>query len=220
MVGLGAGGCAALARLAELGVDAVGIEVGGAPTAAEYTQRELEMLPLLYHDAGLRSTADKAITILQGRGVGGSTLHNTGMVYRPPEGIVARWREEHGLDLTDDEVERHVADVLDTLGAVPIPPERVNPNNDALRRGAERLGWRWRTPHHNRIECSGCGYCMLGCAYDRKNNAALTYVPRAIAAGARILADAAVERIEGDPAPGGSPARSRMPQAVRRGGVR
>ena len=199
VVGLGAGGCAALARLAELGVDAVGIEAGGAPTAAEYTQRELEMLPLLYHDAGLRSTADKAITILQGRGVGGSTLHNTGMVYRPPEGIVGRWREEHGLDLTDVELERHAAGVLDTLGAVPIPSERVNTNNDILRRGAERLGWRWRTPHHNRIECSGCGYCMLGCAYDRKNNAALTYVPRAVAAGARILADAAAERIEGRP---------------------
>lgn len=199
VVGLGAGGCAALARLAELGVDAIGIEAGGAPTAAEFTQRELEMLPLLYHDAGLRSTADKAITILQGRGVGGSTLHNTGMVYRPPAGIVGRWREEHGLDLADAELERHVADVLDTLGAVPIPPERVNANNDVLRRGAERLGWRWRTPFHNRIECSGCGYCMLGCAYDRKNNAALTYVPRAIAAGARILADAAAERIEGRP---------------------
>lgn len=199
VVGLGAGGCAALARLSELGVDAIGIEAGGAPTAAEYTQRELEMLPLLYHDAGLRSTADKAITILQGRGVGGSTLHNTGMVYRPPEGIVARWREEHGLDLSDAELERHVGDVLETLGAVPIPPERINANNDILRRGAERLGWRWRTPYHNRIECSGCGYCMLGCAYDRKNNAALTYVPRAVAAGARIIADAAAERIEGRP---------------------
>ncbi|HEY8377155.1 MAG TPA: GMC family oxidoreductase N-terminal domain-containing protein, partial [Nannocystis sp.] len=147
VVGLGAGGCAALARLSELGVDAIGIEAGGAPTAAEYTQRELEMLPLLYHDAGLRSTADKAITILQGRGVGGSTLHNTGMVYRPPEGIVARWREEHGLDLSDAELERHVGDVLETLGAVPIPPERINANNDILRRGAERLGWRWRTSY-------------------------------------------------------------------------
>lgn len=197
VVGLGAGGSAALARLAELGVDAVGIEAGGAPTAAEYTQRELEMLPLLYHEAGLRATADKAIAILQGRGVGGSTLHNTGMVYGPPQGIVDRWRQEYGLDLTDAELERHVADVFETLGAVPIPPERVNPNNDALRRGVDRLGWRWRIPLHNRIECSGCGYCMLGCAYDRKNNAALTYVPRAIAAGARILADAAVERIEG-----------------------
>ncbi|HEX7120246.1 MAG TPA: GMC family oxidoreductase [Longimicrobiales bacterium] len=197
VIGIGAGGAAALARLAALGVDVVGVEAGGAPTAAEYSQRELEMLPLLYHEAGLRATADKAIAILQGRGVGGSTLHNTGLVYGPPAGIVGRWRDEHGFAIDDAELDRHVADAIKTLRAVPIPADRINPNNDALRRGADRLGWRWRLALHNRIECSGCGYCMLGCAYDRKNNAALTFVPRALDAGARILADAAVERIEG-----------------------
>lgn len=59
----------------------VAVEAGGYLTAADYTQQELEMLPLLYQDAGLRATADKAIGILQGKGVGGSTLHNTGLVY-------------------------------------------------------------------------------------------------------------------------------------------
>ncbi|HEX6938187.1 MAG TPA: GMC family oxidoreductase [Longimicrobiales bacterium] len=199
VIGLGAGGAAALDRLAALGFDVVGVEAGGAPTAAEYNQRELDMLPLLYHEAGLRATADKAIAILQGRGVGGSTLHNTGLVYGPPAGIVQRWREEHGFPLGDVELDRHVACVLDTLRAVPIPEDRINRNNDVLRRGADRLGWRRRIALHNRVECSGCGYCMLGCAYNRKNNAALTYVPRALGRGARILADAAAERIEGAP---------------------
>ncbi|HEX7051291.1 MAG TPA: GMC family oxidoreductase [Longimicrobiales bacterium] len=197
VIGLGAGGAAALARLAEAGVDVIGIEAGGAPTAAEFDQRELDMLPLLYYEAGLRATADKAVGILQGRGVGGSTLHNTGLVYVPPRGILERWREEHGLALSAAEIDAHVAGVLDTLGAVPIPEEGINPANDALRRGAERLGWRYRVALHNRTACSGCGYCMLGCAYNRKSNAALTYVPRAVAAGAAVLADAAAVRIEG-----------------------
>nr|MBA2572455.1 hypothetical protein [Gemmatimonadota bacterium] len=51
VIGTGAGGAAALARLAEGGFTAVAVEAGGYSTAADYTQRELEMLPLLYQEA-------------------------------------------------------------------------------------------------------------------------------------------------------------------------
>ncbi len=197
VIGTGAGGAAVLARLAESGIDAVAVEAGGYATAPDFTQRELEMLPLLYQEAGLRATSTKAIGILQGRGVGGSTLHNTGLVYPTPAGILDRWRREHGFPLSVEEMEGRTAEVLSTLGAVPIPHHQINANNAALRQGAEALGWRYRVALHNRAACSACGYCMLGCAYNRKNNAVLTYLPRAVAAGARILADAPVARIEG-----------------------
>jgi choline dehydrogenase-like flavoprotein len=197
VVGTGAGGAAALAHLAERGIDAVAVEAGGYATAADFTQRETEMLPLLYQQAGLRSTADKAVAILQGRGVGGSTLHNTGLVYPTPAGILRRWRHEHGFAASDEEMAARLDAVVRALHAVPIPETRINANNAVLRRGAEALGWRYRVAMHNRAECSACGYCMLGCAYNRKYNAALTYLPRAVAAGARILADAPVARIEG-----------------------
>lgn len=197
VIGTGAGGAAALARLAELGVAVVAIEAGGHPTAVDFNQRELDMLPLLYQEAGLRATSDKAIGILQGRGVGGSTLHNTGLVYPPPSGIVQRWREEHGLQLDAPTMDRHIASAMDTLHATPIPAEQINPNNAMLQRGAEALGWDFRVALHNREECCGCGYCMLGCAYNRKYNAALTYLPRATAAGVPVLADAVARRIEG-----------------------
>lgn len=197
VIGTGAGGAAALARLAERGVDVIAVEAGPYSTAEDFTQRELEMLPLLYQESGLRSTANKAIGILQGTGVGGSTLHNTGLVYPTPEGIAERWRRDHGFPLDDKTLRGYVSDAVETLHAVPIPPEKINVNNDALRRGAEALGWRYRVAMHNREECSTCGYCMLGCAYNRKYNATLTYLPRAVAAGARILSDAPVSRIEG-----------------------
>ncbi|MFW6080183.1 MAG: GMC family oxidoreductase N-terminal domain-containing protein, partial [Gemmatimonadota bacterium] len=150
----------------------------------------------LYHEAGLRATSDKAIGILQGRGVGGSTLHNTGLVVPPPEAIVERWRRDHGFALDGPTLERQVTAAVEMLRARPIPAERVNRSNDLLRQGAEALGWRHIRPLHNRAECSGCGYCMLGCAYNRKFNAALTWLPEAVRAGARILADAPVTRIE------------------------
>jgi choline dehydrogenase-like flavoprotein len=199
VIGTGAGGAAALARLAEGGFTAVAVEAGGYSTAADYTQRELEMLPLLYQEAGLRATADQAIGIMQGTGVGGSTLHNTGLVYAPPSAIVERWRREHGFALSPEELGRYVQEVRAVLRATPIPPDRINANNDTMRRGAEALGWRYRVADHNRESCSACGYCMLGCAYNRKYNATLTFLPRALVAGARILSDAAAVRIEGGP---------------------
>jgi choline dehydrogenase-like flavoprotein len=57
------------------------------------------------------------------------------------------------------------------------------------------LGWRHVRANHNRVDCEGCGYCVLGCAYDRKQGMALTYVPRARAAGATFVSDARVERL-------------------------
>lgn len=197
VIGTGAGGAAALARLAERGIDVVAVEAGGHFTAADFTQRELDMLPRLFQGAGLRATSDKAIAILQGAGLGGSTLHNTGLVCPTPPGIAGRWRSEHGFPLEGMVLDRYLAEAMDALHAVPIPPERVNPSNEALRRGAQALGWQHRIALHNRSECCGCGYCMLGCAYNRKHNAALTFLPRAVAAGARILADARALRIEG-----------------------
>lgn len=197
VIGTGAGGAAALARLSELGITAVAVEAGPYTGAADFNQRELDMLPHLYQDAGLRATGDQSIGIMQGTGVGGSTLHNTGLVFSPPGGILERWRREHGFALPEDAVKRQVSRIFGLLQATEIPADRINGNNEALRRGADALGWSHRTALHNRASCSACGYCMLGCAYNRKYNAAISLLPGAIAAGASIIADASALRIEG-----------------------
>ncbi len=198
VVGAGAGGSAAFARLVRGGVEAVLLDAGGAPGAGDYNQRELDMLPLLYRDAGLRATVDEAIGIHQGTGVGGSTLHNTGLVVPPPPGIRERWRSDHGLPWSDEELAEETRLVLTALGASPIPAGMINPMNRVLRDGAEALGWSSFVAQHNRVECSGCGYCAIGCAYNRKTNAAFAYVAPAAAAGGRVLADARALRVEED----------------------
>lgn len=195
VIGTGAGGAAVAARLAEGGMDVLAIEAGAYHPASDFTQRELEMLPMLFAEAGLRATQDKAVGILQGTGVGGSTLHNTCLTVPAPDGILGLWREEHGFAFDEATMRRHFAEVMQALGAAPIPESQINANNDVLRRGAGLNGWRYQIPHHNRSECCECGYCVLGCAYNRKNHAGLTFVPRAVAAGARILAGAAASRL-------------------------
>lgn len=199
VVGTGAGGAAAAARLAVAGHDVVAVEAGGYHAAADFDQRELAMLEAMYAEDGRRATSDLAIPVLCGRSVGGSTTHNTGYVYRAPPAILDRWRREAGVDWSEDDAARLYHEAATDIGVTDAQPSDLNRNNALVLDGARALGWRARRTAHNRSGgCSGCGYCMLGCAYNRKQSALVTYVPRFLAAGGRLVADAPALRIRRD----------------------
>src|SRR5262250_951177 len=84
VIGSGAGGAVVAKELAEAGRDVVLLEQGGYHTKEDFSQREDEMLPMLYEDMGQRATVDQSIVILQGRNVGGSTVHNLCYCFRAP----------------------------------------------------------------------------------------------------------------------------------------
>ena len=97
VIGSGGGGAVAAAELARAGHSVVVLEQGHHWTRADFTQREDEMLPRLFEEAGMRQTVDGSVTILQGRNVGGSTVHNLCYAFRTPDAILRLWRDEHGL---------------------------------------------------------------------------------------------------------------------------
>jgi choline dehydrogenase-like flavoprotein len=196
VVGTGAGGSIALRELARAGLRAVALEEGGHHTSADFNQREEEMLPLLFQDGGGRTTDDLAIRILQGRGVGGSTLHNTNLCKRTPDAILDLWGARYGVDgVSPRDLQPAFERIEADLSVTPIPDALRNRNNDVLRRGAEALGWRGAQLKHNRIGCQLSGFCELGCAYDAKQNALKVVLPQAIAAGAHIYADVRATRV-------------------------
>jgi choline dehydrogenase-like flavoprotein len=197
VVGTGAGGAVAAAELAAGGRSVVVLEQGHHWTAKDFTQREDDMLPRLFEEAGMRQTADGAVVVLQGRNVGGSTVHNLCYAFRTPEPILRLWRDEHGLsELTSAALAPSFARVEQTLKVKQIEESQLNALNRIVRAGAEKLGYRGFVAKHNREGCIGAGYCILGCSYDAKQSMLVTYVPRASAAGARIYANARAERIE------------------------
>ena len=65
VVGTGAGGGMALRELARAGLKVIAVEEGGHHTPRDFTQREDEMLPLLFQDGGGRTTDDFAIRVLR-----------------------------------------------------------------------------------------------------------------------------------------------------------
>lgn len=197
VIGSGAGGAVAAAELAAGGRDVVVLEAGSHWTKQDFTQREDEMLPRLFEEAGMRQTVDGTITVLQGRCVGGSTVHNLCYCFRTPDPILGLWQEEHGLpELTPAALEPSFQRVEAGLKVKPIREDEVNALNRLIRRGTRKLGWSGLLANHNREGCVQAGYCILGCSYDAKQSMLVTYVPRADAAGARIFADAQVEGIE------------------------
>lgn len=196
VVGTGAGGSIALRELAKAGVKAVALEEGGYHVSSEFSQREDEMIPLLFQDMGGRTTDDLAIRVLQGRGVGGSTVHNTNLCKRAPDELLDLWASRYGVSGADPATMAHAFEQIEgELSVSPMLAEWENGNNLALRRGVEALGWRGGPLKHNRIGCQQSGFCELGCSYDAKQNALKVVVPEAVRAGADVYADVAVERV-------------------------
>jgi choline dehydrogenase-like flavoprotein len=196
VIGAGAGGAVAAAELAEGGARVVLLEQGPEHDPDRFSARPLEMLASLYRDGGQSATLGAPPILLPlGRGLGGTTLVNSGTCFRAPEPLLERWRREHGLELDGPALERCYERVEAALSVAEVTPELAGANAAVARRGAERLGWSHGYLRRNARGCVGSGVCVFGCPTSAKQHTGITYLPRARAAGARVLTGADVRRI-------------------------
>jgi choline dehydrogenase-like flavoprotein len=196
VIGSGAGGAVAAARLAEAGRDVILLERGRSVDASDFSEREHEIGADLFADRGLRTTDDQAFTLLQGAALGGGTTVNWMLMLRTPEHVLQEWAEEHGTEgMTAAELGKVFDRVEAEVHATVVPDDAHNPPNRMLIAGARALGWHVEAARINARGCIRAGTCSLGCRYRAKQSALEVYLPRAVAAGARIISDAVVERI-------------------------
>lgn len=197
VIGSGPGGALAATVAAEAGLRVVLLESGDFITPAQMSQREEEMLPRLLWQAGARMTRDHGVRVHQGRGVGGSSLHNLNLCKRIPEAILRHWQATRGLEHLPPARWSALYDEVEALLSVSAVPESAwNRQNQILRDGCRALGWRGGGLRHNRTGCLGSGFCELGCAFDAKNNVSRVLLPRLMRAGAIILTHAHALRID------------------------
>lgn len=196
VVGSGAGGGLAAGYLAEAGHEVLLLEEGAQVKGAQMTQREEQMLPLLYRDGGNQFSADGGVAVLQGRVLGGSTVVNMADVVPIPEGVLAHWAQVYGVDrFTPEQWRRAAAIAAQAIGANRIQAHELNRNAQLLLEGGRALGISGDAFEHNRVGCIGSGYCLIGCAYDAKKSTALSWIPRGVATGnLRVQAGARVSR--------------------------
>jgi choline dehydrogenase-like flavoprotein len=198
VIGAGAGGAVVAAELAEGGASIVVLEQGARHDADRFSGRPLEMMARLYRDGGQGVTLGSPPILLPlGRGVGGTTLVNSGTCFRTPSLVLERWRREFGLEALADEdaLVPCFARVEQALSISEVTPELAGRNAAVARRGAEALGWSHGFLRRNAKGCIGSGICAFGCPTSAKQHVGITYVPRAEAAGAQVIAGADVRHV-------------------------
>ncbi|WP_096696656.1 GMC family oxidoreductase [Polaromonas sp. AER18D-145] len=196
IVGSGAGAGITAELLAKAGLQVVMIEEGPLKSSSDFRQKESDAYPQLYQESAARKTEDKAINILQGRCVGGSTTVNWTSSFRTPAPTLQFWQDRFGLaGYNVEALAPYFAQAEQRLNILPwlTPP---NENNDLLRRGAARLGIQAAAISRNVKGCWNLGSCGLGCPTNAKQSMLVTSIPAALDLGAQLLTEMRVERFE------------------------
>jgi choline dehydrogenase-like flavoprotein len=197
IVGTGAGGGVTAEILAKAGLNVVLVEEGPLKSSRDFRMKEADAYPELYQESAARKTSDKAINILQGRCVGGSTTVNWTSSFRTPDTTLQFWRDRLGLVEHSTESLRPWFDAMERrLSIAPwnVPP---NENNALLARGAARLGLPSAPIRRNVAGCWNIGYCGMGCPTNAKQSMLVTTIPAALDRGATLVVNALAVRLAG-----------------------
>ena len=196
VVGSGAGGATSAQMLSAAGYKVLLIEEGPLKTSSDFHLLENEAYASLYQEGLGRMSKDGAITILQGRAVGGTTLINWTSSFRTPPQTLTHWAAAHGVTgLGEEEMQPWFERIEHDMGISPWAMP-ANANNDVLRRGCEQLGYRWAVIPRNVRGCWNLGYCGVGCPVNAKQSMLVTRIPATLELGGELLYLARAERFE------------------------
>ncbi len=195
VVGSGAGGAVAAATLAESGLDVLVLEAGRHYERDSYPRGQLEAIAGLYREGGLTIAAGRPpIVVPVAKAVGGTTVVNSGTCFRAPEAVLDDWARRFGIDWAR-ELEPDFAAAEEMLRVTPLDPARMGRNGQLAMEGAAALGARGGPIARNAGHCVQCSSCPFGCPLDAKRGMHVSYLPRAVAAGARVRAGVEARRV-------------------------
>ena len=195
IVGSGAGGAVAAAELAAAGLEVVVLEAGGHYNRDSYPQDHLAAISELYRDGGLTIAEGRPpIPVPVAQAVGGTTVINSGTCFRAPDPVLENWRRKYGIEWAG-ELDPDYAEAEETLHVTQLDPNRMGRNGQLAMEGAAALGASGAPIFRNAGSCVQCSSCPFGCEIDAKRGMHVSYLPRAVASGARLRANVAVDRV-------------------------
>ena len=204
VVGSGAGGMVVAAELAEAGHDVVILEEGRYYTPEEYgAMRPSESMRHLWRDGALTFVAglddSPMINVTMGRAVGGSSVLTGGVCFRTPGYILDDWDKRLGLtELNEAAMDPYFSAVEKSVHVEEVPISMRSKSTQMFARGAEKRGFSLKPLRRNTKDCNGCGRCNFGCPHGAKLSVDAAYLPRALAAGARLYSECFVDRVTSD----------------------
>lgn len=195
IVGSGAGGATSAELLSAAGLRVLIVEEGPLRTSSDFKMQEPDAYAELYQEGMGRMSKDGAISILQGRAVGGSTLINWTSSFRTPPQTLEHWAREHAVSgLDKDRLQPWFARMEQRLGVAPWHMA-ANANNEVIKRGCAALGLDWAVIPRNVRGCANLGYCGLGCPINAKQSMLVTSLPASLNKGGQLLYSARAERL-------------------------
>lgn len=197
IIGSGAAGATAARVLTAAGLDVVIVEEGPHVPEAQLRSDMYSALRTIWRDLGMQVAKGRAFApILQGSCVGGTTTINGAIVHRLPESVHHDWVKAGLGELLSLRALEGAYDQLDRELSVGRAPEEVLGNNSKLMRaGVERMGATGNEIRRSVRQCRGSAHCNQGCPTGQKQSMNATFVPRAIAAGARVYATCRAQRL-------------------------
>lgn len=224
IVGAGAAGGVLAKELSEAGMSVVVLDAGPfRDPQKDFASDELSMKQLGWQDTRIIDGKDP-LTMghnNSGRGIGGGTVHFTGVFLRFHEAdFRAKSMDGVGEDwpISYRDLEPYYARNEKEIavsgpkrfpwgnyrGPYPYPErEPLSPNAYMFMNGCEKLGVRssvaplaiLSAPFEGRPPCINRGFCNQGCMPDAKFSTLIVHIPKAIKAGAEVLADCMVTQI-------------------------
>ena len=195
IIGTGAGGGTTAEILANAGLKVLMLEEGPLKSSDDFRMDEREAYRDLYQESAGRMSKDGAMSILQGRCVGGTTVINWTSSFRTPEPTLQHWASEFGVQgMSKDEMAPWFEKMEQRLNVAPwqVP---ANPKNAVLSRGATSLGIDWKVIPRNVSACWNLGYCGTGCPTNAKQSMLVTTIPAALQQGSELVYSARAERL-------------------------
>ena len=221
IIGSGPAGAAAASALAP-DHDVVVFEAGPRFALDEYPLDTMASMALLYEGGLMTPTKDLDVRVLRARAVGGGSILNEGVTIRPRPRTLDHW-QAMGARFDRAALERALDDVEVRQRFRPIHADLATTAPTRWKRGLEAMGEdilvapvlsdlaSWREQHdgspHADLKgdrCVGCGLCNFGCRFGHHLTVDRTFLYDAEQAGARVVANAAVQELisETDPATG------------------
>ncbi|MBY4039698.1 GMC family oxidoreductase N-terminal domain-containing protein [Rhodococcus fascians] len=196
VVGSGAGGGVAAARLAAAGMKVLVLEKGGYRNEPDLPQLEALSFPNLYLGGGFVWSTDASVGLLAGSTVGGGTTVNSMACLPTPEYVLDEWVEAGMEGASSDEFGPHIESVMQRINAVPANTVH-NSVNRILNRGLDAAGLQRNTLARNAKDNDDrfCGECNAGCLVGCKQSTMKTFLQDASDSGAQLLPQCDVQEI-------------------------
>jgi len=190
IIGSGAAASILAKGLVENGRKVLMIERGNHEIPETFNENEMEMVSRLFQDGAIQAARDFRFTVFQGSCVGGSTVLNNAVCFKMPEPVLDKWNKDFNTGLNKTEVMKSMDRVWDMIGTNQMNGDkdtsngkvRLNPGGYLFKEGCKKLGYDsppniTDSVNANISGCLGCGYCNIGCKYNKKLSMLTTILP-------------------------------------------